>query len=127
MEEQRRRRKKRRRRHILLLIVKTLLSKKPTYISSLLSCHISQYDTRSTAGLLLNVPWLHLENCTAASSFYAPYVRNEFQNIISLGTIPSLRISSCVLRTALSLEPKYVGFSCGFFTLCIYLFIVLTF
>ncbi len=76
---------------MLLFIVKALRGMLPKYIPSLLYLRRNNYLTRSSIEIQLEVPGVRSEHGKLALSYYAPWLRNDFQINTPLEAIPYVR------------------------------------
>lgn len=73
--------------HLMLFIYKALLLKLPNYLTSLLSFKSSNYRTRSSNYLTLDIPFTRTNVGRTGFSYYAPFKWNELQSALKLKTI----------------------------------------
>lgn len=74
------------------------LCKLPSYIYNLLTFNTNSYCTRSASQIQLKVLRVYSEFSKFVFSFYAPWVLNELQNVLSLDILPPLSIFKCLLQ-----------------------------
>ena len=73
--------------HLMLFIYKALLCKLPNYLTSLLSFKSSNYKTRSTDYITLNIPRTRTNVGRTGFNYYAPLKFNGLQSTLKLQSI----------------------------------------